>query len=119
MMDAIQRLLQQRQECCAFYGLIVGDGEVAVADEESEPLDIEIADPEGLNESQLTAMRSWRSSLALIWGPPGNYYSTDISCHSSDFRYRNWQNYCHCADSSRHHQTLRKAAKDTHDSVNP
>lgn len=70
MMDAIRRLLKERQECCAFYGLIVGDGE-AVIDEEFEPLDIEIADPEGLNESQLTAMRSWRSSLALIWGPPG------------------------------------------------
>jgi hypothetical protein len=70
MVDAIQRLLLEREQCCGFYSLIVGDGEPELP-QGPEPLELTLPDPEGLNESQLVAMRSWRSSLALIWGPPG------------------------------------------------
>lgn len=73
MVDAIQRLLLERDECCGFYALIVGDREPGLP-QGPAPLELSLPDPEGLNESQLLAMRSWRSSLALIWGPPSKSF---------------------------------------------
>lgn len=73
MMDALQRLLLEREESCAFYGLITGTGSLPTPSDEDEiPAENEAnSTPEGLNESQVVAMKSWRSSLSLIWGPPG------------------------------------------------
>ncbi|KAJ3514007.1 hypothetical protein NLJ89_g2629 [Agrocybe chaxingu] len=92
MMDAIQRLLLERHKCCKFYHLIVGDEEAASESDreelgEQEEIEEETSPPVGeepnpapanLNESQATAMRSWRSPLALIWGPPGTGKTTVI-----------------------------------------
>jgi len=73
MMDALQRLLLEREECCAFYGLITGTGILPTPSDEDElpAVNGENPTPESLNESQVVAMKSWRSSLSLIWGPPG------------------------------------------------
>ena len=71
MMDALKRFLADREECCVFYRLVVGEEESLNLEElESPPESISPA-PDGLNESQLVAMSSWRSPLSLIWGPPG------------------------------------------------
>lgn len=79
MIDALLRLLQERDTCCRFYSIITGDmnGEdnsFSPASEEQElTLDSE-ASPEGirsLNSSQQTAVRSCDGPLSLIWGPPG------------------------------------------------
>ena len=72
-MDALQRLLLEREESCAFYGLITGSGSLPTPSDEGDiPAENEAnTTPEGLNESQVVAMKSWRSSLSLIWGPPG------------------------------------------------
>ena len=73
MMDALQRLLLEREECCAFYGLITGAGSLPTPSDEDElpAVNGEDPTPQNLNESQVVAMKSWRSSLSLIWGPPG------------------------------------------------
>lgn len=71
MMDALKRLLADREECCVFYKLVVGEEE-ALFLEELEPAPGSTSPaPDGLNQSQLIAMNSWRSPLSLIWGPPG------------------------------------------------
>jgi len=74
-MDALQRLLLEREESCAFYGLITGAGNPPdPSGEDDTPVESEAnSAPEGLNESQVIAMKSWRVSLSLIWGPPGTY----------------------------------------------
>ncbi|KAF9057077.1 RNA-directed RNA polymerase [Panaeolus papilionaceus] len=74
MMDAIKRLLTETNECCAFYDLIVNDAPVLGLNNR-ETIGSQV-DPEDLNESQLRAMRSWRSPLSLIWGPPGTGKTT-------------------------------------------
>ena len=76
-MDAVARLLNERENCCGFYNIITGEGD----QEEglSTVLDVEQTDSEEdeaegssrLNASQLTAVRSCNESLSLIWGPPG------------------------------------------------
>jgi regulator of nonsense transcripts 1 len=71
MMDALKRLLADREECCVFYKLIVGEEEPSILEQLEPPPETACPAPEGLNESQILAMRSWRTPLSLIWGPPG------------------------------------------------
>lgn len=80
MIDALRRLLTEKGQCCSFYSLIVG-GETT--EDDTQTLDnlviegstdreeAQLADT--LNESQITAVKSWRAPLALIWGPPGKW----------------------------------------------
>jgi len=114
MMDAIQRLLLERQGCCAFYDLIVGrentSAEEDIAEEhpatveggapgvpEPEPVAEENAETRrsprsNLNESQIVAMNSWRSDLSLIWGPPGNPSNNSQGVCAYQRSYRYWEN---------------------------
>ena len=71
MMDALKRLLADREECCMFYKLIVGEGGPSVLEQLEPPPESASPVPDGLNESQILAMSSWRMPLSLIWGPPG------------------------------------------------
>ena len=89
MMDALKRLLSDRQECCVFYKLIVGEEGSSILEELELPPESTATPPEGLNTSQLLAMNSWRSPLSLIWGPPGMNLSAafpvvfdEITCDS-------------------------------------
>jgi len=73
MIDALQRLLQQRETCCGFYDTITGNTEntntpmpVITHDMDSESPEVQ-----GLNPSQITAIQSCKAPLSLIWGPPG------------------------------------------------
>ncbi|KDR76562.1 hypothetical protein GALMADRAFT_450547 [Galerina marginata CBS 339.88] len=75
MMDAIQRLLLEGEECCAFHGFITS-AEDSMTYDESEFEAPNIGPDSGLNESQIRAMESWRSPLSLIWGPPGTGKTT-------------------------------------------
>ncbi|KAH9477348.1 putative RNA-dependent RNA polymerase 1 [Psilocybe cubensis] len=71
MMDAIQRLLHD-DECCLFYGLIIGSGSIVSDAAEFRDFDeSQLSPTSGLNESQIRAIESWRNPLSLIWGPPG------------------------------------------------
>ncbi|KAF8156601.1 RNA-directed RNA polymerase [Crassisporium funariophilum] len=101
MTDALKRLLGEREECCAFYSLITGEGGSEISEELETELDESSTIPEGLNESQITAMKSWRSPLSLIWGPPGkntiinaNLYHCLILSDTSLLS-RDWKNHCH------------------------
>ena len=73
MVDAIQRLLSERENCCTFYPLIVGQEDTSALESLPSPSDEGFEDPEGLNGSQVAATKSWRRPLSLIWGPPGMY----------------------------------------------
>lgn len=75
-MDALKRLLADREDCCVFYKLIVGEEGSSILEQLEPPPESASPAPDGLNESQLLAMSSWRTPLSLIWGPPG----TNISC---------------------------------------
>ncbi|PPQ66641.1 hypothetical protein CVT24_006933 [Panaeolus cyanescens] len=75
MMDAIKRLLMEKDECCLFYDLIV-NGQPVLDRSTSLPTPEQTQLPDDLNESQLIAMKSWRSPLSLIWGPPGTGKTT-------------------------------------------
>ena len=71
MMDALKRLLADREECCMFYKLIVGEEGPSILEQLEPPPESASPAPDGLNESQIHAMSSWRTPLSLIWGPPG------------------------------------------------
>lgn len=71
MMDALKRLLADREECCVFYKLIVGEEGSSILEQLEPPPESASPAPDGLNESQILAMSSWRTPLSLIWGPPG------------------------------------------------
>ena len=71
MMDALKRLLADREECCVFYNLIVGEAGPSILEQLEPPQESDSPAPDGLNESQILAMNSWRTPLSLIWGPPG------------------------------------------------
>ena len=75
MMDALKRLLADREECCVFYKLIVGEEGPSILEQLEQPPESASPAPDGLNESQILAMSSWRMPLALIWGPPGTKIS--------------------------------------------
>ena len=89
-MDALKRLLADREECCVFYHLVVGEEGPSTLEQLDLPPDSTFSAPDGLNESQLLAMRSWRSPLSLIWGPPGMKYLITLYtlCLTSPLRIR-------------------------------
>ena len=78
MMDALKRLLVDREECCVFYKLIVGEEGPSILEQLEPPPESASPAPGGLNESQILAMSSWRTPLSLIWGPPGMNISRRI-----------------------------------------
>ena len=72
MLDALLRLLVQKQAACLFYSFITGDEEEAPDGEQVPAVEvIPPGDDSGLNESQRMAVQSWAAPLSLIWGPPG------------------------------------------------
>ena len=80
-MDAILKLLTEREQCCAFHFLITGETitEDPVVDE-SEAISFEFEPGDHLNASQRAAVMSLaQGPLSLIWGPPGNRCSTCLS----------------------------------------
>jgi len=80
MMDALLRLLQDREGSCLFYSIITGDtpaDDTIFAVPASSSSD-EIPEPDSLNPSQLTAIRSCEVPLSLIWGPPGTGKTTVV-----------------------------------------
>lgn len=79
MIDALKRLLADRDECCKFYRLVVCEEGPSILEDLQPPPESTSPAPDGLNESQLLAMNSWRSPLSLIWGPPGTNISISFS----------------------------------------
>lgn len=74
MLDALLRLLAQKQAACLFYSFITGDEEEAPPEGEQLVPSVEVVPlgaDSGLNESQRMAVQSWAAPLSLIWGPPG------------------------------------------------
>jgi regulator of nonsense transcripts 1 len=74
MMDALLRLLIEREECCSFYSVITGEAGAGIATAEQETPEVVDFEPgDHLNDSQKTAVLSpSQGHLSLIWGPPGN-----------------------------------------------
>jgi regulator of nonsense transcripts 1 len=78
-MDAVLKLVTKRASSCRFHSIITGGsqdsdsddvipspGQVGIlAEEPGETID-------GLNPSQMAAVRSCKAPLSLIWGPPGS-----------------------------------------------
>ena len=74
MIDAVSRLLQEGAACCRFHSIITGDrtqeeGEQAINNLELDMNQIPVS--QRLNASQVSAVKSCRAPLSLIWGPPG------------------------------------------------
>lgn len=68
MLDAVAKLATDGRECCELADLITeADG----ADPPIIPTSMPAWEDDRLNESQLAAVNSIDSPLALIWGPPG------------------------------------------------
>ena len=101
MMDALKRLLADRDECCVFYRLVVGEEGPSILEQLEPPPESTYPAPDGLNESQILAMRSWRSPLSLIWGPPGMSVSRRlfISCLTSRLQIRDRKDHSHGTNS--------------------
>ncbi|KIK00426.1 hypothetical protein K443DRAFT_611821 [Laccaria amethystina LaAM-08-1] len=79
MLDALLRLLTQKQAACLFYSFITGDEEEAPEDQQVPSVEvIPPGDDSGLNESQRMAVQSWAAPLSLIWGPPGTGKTTVV-----------------------------------------
>ena len=74
-MDALLRLLRDKETSCRFYSIITGEraqeepyqaiDDIAQAGESESPASGR------LNESQKAAVASCSAPLSLIWGPPG------------------------------------------------
>lgn len=132
MMDALQRLLRDREECCAFYKLIIGEEAPGNSGEGDAALEGTTEDtnagpsgdtdtrpsPSNLNESQIVAMNSWRSRLSLIWGPPGKLmpmkYWQMLTEHD-----RNRKNDRYGPNSSRYYQKPPRTTQNSYDGVHP
>ncbi|KAF8631095.1 hypothetical protein AX17_005140 [Amanita inopinata Kibby_2008] len=87
MMDALLRLLTDKESCCGFYSIITGDRESEPAEPTAEDVvgneSVSQSEPEfvpadNMNASQLTAVSSCNSRLSLIWGPPGTGKTTVV-----------------------------------------
>jgi hypothetical protein len=104
MMDALLRLLTQREESCAFYRVITDDEETstehvdedivedAIDDETREQNVIEFTVAGDLNDSQVAAVDSCSAPLSLIWGPPGRELLRFGFRIDEVLRY--WEDYC-------------------------
>ncbi|KAL0569074.1 hypothetical protein V5O48_012901, partial [Marasmius crinis-equi] len=81
MLDALTRLMKDKDECCGFYDIITGDHSGADSDtpiRSFPPILGADESIEGLNSSQEAAIRSCTGPLSLIWGPPGTGKTTVI-----------------------------------------
>ncbi|KAJ8087712.1 hypothetical protein PM082_006548 [Marasmius tenuissimus] len=79
MLDALTRLMREKDECCGFYDIITGDH--SDSDDAPRSFPLILGDEEhieGLNPSQEAAIRSCSGPLSLIWGPPGTGKTTVI-----------------------------------------
>ncbi|KAF9022945.1 RNA-directed RNA polymerase [Hymenopellis radicata] len=78
MMDALQRLLTEKQECCEYYHLLVGEQieEAEPRSRSSSPVPFEYGP--NLNDSQMRAIDACNSTVSLIWGPPGTGKTTVV-----------------------------------------
>ncbi|KAJ3554369.1 hypothetical protein NM688_g3145 [Phlebia brevispora] len=78
MLDAVQRLAEEGDDCCGFSSLVTGQDELAaeIAEEEVE----RTFDPSSsLNESQQHAVQCvGLGRMTLIWGPPGTGKTTVV-----------------------------------------
>lgn len=75
MMDALLRLLQDREVSCRYYSIITGTEPESVTSLASTASTTSTAkDYEGLNQSQITAIESTHHPLSLVWGPPGKFH---------------------------------------------
>lgn len=83
MINAVQTLAEDEEDCCKFSGIITGTRNGSDMDENADESAIGAADhelPTTLNDSQCAAVRSARPGrLALIWGPPGEYSNISIT----------------------------------------
>jgi regulator of nonsense transcripts 1 len=73
MMEALLRLLEDRETCCRYYSLITGttpETPLALASAPTSPIPEIYAN---LNQSQITAVESTTNPLCLVWGPPGKH----------------------------------------------
>lgn len=68
-MDALATLWKEQDNCCSIYETIVALPAQNV--EPDVPLEDNTLEAEGMNASQLDAIRSCVVPLSLIWGPPG------------------------------------------------
>jgi len=97
-MDALLRLLRDKEGSCGFYKVITGEelegAPHSSATNSGADTDADAQSPswDKLNDSQKEAVRSCTADLSLIWGPPGQSISIDSDA-SIDQRYRNWENY--------------------------
>lgn len=74
-MDALLRLLTEKESCCSFYHLITGDVDPDAIIPWEVP-EVEFQPGDHLNDSQQAAVMSpTQRRLSLIWGPPGNLTS--------------------------------------------
>ena len=74
MMDAIARLCQEGDSCCAFQRFITRQPLATETHEEEEDIDQDVNTPDEddhLNPSQRRAVQSCAAPFSLIWGPPG------------------------------------------------
>ncbi|KAJ7689926.1 RNA dependent RNA polymerase-domain-containing protein [Mycena rosella] len=77
MMEALLRLLEDRETSCRYYSIITGaapESPTTLASH-ARPSDSSGADYSRLNESQITAIESTNYPLCLVWGPPGKCQS--------------------------------------------
>ncbi|KXN84461.1 putative RNA-dependent RNA polymerase 1 [Leucoagaricus sp. SymC.cos] len=79
MMEALLRLLTEREQCCVFYPSITGDVTTETPATSSEVLESNFEPGDHLNESQKAAVMSpTQKPLSLIWGPPGTGKTTVV-----------------------------------------
>ncbi|KAK2464629.1 hypothetical protein APHAL10511_003322 [Amanita phalloides] len=81
MIDALRRLLTEKEASCAFYGIITGDNDTSEQDADENPieqLEEGFVPSDNLNDSQIAAVNSCTSPLSLIWGPPGTGKTTVV-----------------------------------------
>jgi regulator of nonsense transcripts 1 len=100
MIDALQRLLQDRETCCQFCSIITGDLKDTTGTAQflaSESLKTH----ERLNSSQISAVQSCGAPLSLIWGPPGMLRDQSHSMTVLNDAPRNRKNDGCCPDTTK------------------
>ncbi|KAJ7754189.1 RNA-directed RNA polymerase [Mycena maculata] len=79
MMEALLRLLEDREGSCRYYSIITGTEPESATTLASTANDISVPeDYPDLNLSQVTAVESTNNPLSLVWGPPGTGKTTVV-----------------------------------------